>query len=137
MGRRPTTTLSDLRGKALKSATDQILAQGGKVAKPHKYSAKEAWLDGERFPSIKERDRYAALLLEQKAGLISGLERQPVFALMALGGGIVGTYKGDFRYLKKGDTVPTVEDSKGFKTPIYRRNKRHMKAQYGIDILES
>ncbi len=129
-------TLADLRGPHLKSATDQILAQGGKIKKPHKYQAKEAWLDGIKFPSIKERDRYAVLLQMQMAGMVSELERQPVYALM-VDGIIIGHYKADFRYRRKGETSLTVEDSKGVKTPLYQRSKKHMKAQYGIDILET
>ena len=29
------------------------------------------------------------------------------------------------------------EDVKGFKTPLYRWKKKHVAAQYGIDILET
>ena len=118
--------------------------------KGHKYRAKPTEVDGVRFASQKEARRYAELKLLERAGEIWDLELQPRFPLCvpsttgtvmgaakALAGtfdGRIGEYRGDFAYHDKSGRV--VEDVKGFKTPLYRWKKRHVEAQYGIEIRE-
>lgn len=113
-----------------------------------KYRAKPTVVDGVRFHSQKEARRYAELRLLEKAGEIWGLELQPAFPLLvhvmraakalAQGGTFrIGEYRGDFKYHDRAGTVPyVVEDVKGFKTPLYKWKKRHVEAQYGIQIRE-
>lgn len=55
----------------------------------------------------------------------------------------IGTYRADFSYWEPPISDPTttkhthvVEDVKGFKTPLYRWKKKHVEAQYGIEIRE-
>lgn len=79
----------------------------------HKYRAKQTILNGHKFPSKKEAERYQQLLLLARAGQITELEIQPRFELVA---GI--SYVADFRY-KEGDKV-VIEDTKGYQTPEFR-----------------
>ena len=117
-----------------------------------KYGAVKTTVDGIRFDSKKEAVRYCELKLLEKAGEIEDLELQPVFPLLVpstsgrvmraakaiVQGGTfqIGEYRGDFKYLdyKRGRIV---EDVKGFKTPLYRWKKKHVEAQYGIQIRET
>ena len=108
----------------------------------HKYHAKPTVVDGIRFASQKEARRYGELKLLEKAGKIDTLELQPVFELELFSRGEfhkLGTYRGDFKYWDKADTatpVEVVEDVKGFKTPLYKWKKKHVEAQYGVQIIE-
>ena len=118
--------------------------------RPHKYRAKPTTVDGIRFASMKEAKRYGELKLLEKAGEIWDLELQPKFPLSvpsttgtmmgaakALAGtfnGRIGEYRGDFAYHDRSGRV--VEDVKGFKTPLYKWKRKHVMAQYGIEIRE-
>lgn len=128
---------------------------------PSKYRAKRTVVDGVTFASQKEARRYQELRLLERAGEICQLELQPVFELVVvemtvgsrlkraaakmagrsthgIGHVAVGSYRGDFRY-RTGDDgtgAVVVEDVKGFKTPLYRWKKKHVEAQYGIQIRE-
>jgi len=114
---------------------------------PSKYRAKPQVVDGIRFASQKEARRYGELKLLEKIGVIRGLRLQPVFVLcpwMTDHSDIraIGKYVGDFAFDEcdhadghrgwKG----IVEDVKGFKTPLYKWKKKHVEAQYGIQIRE-
>ena len=117
-----------------------------------KYKAKPVEIDGIRFASQKEGRRYQELKLLERAGEIWDLELQPRFPLLvpstsgmvmraakaiAEGGSFrIGEYRGDFAYRDKRADGRVVEDVKGFKTPLYRWKKRHVEAQYGIEIRE-
>ena len=62
--------------------------------------------------------RYLFLKDEENKGLISNLERQPVYDLKGPDGKRVCRYIADFKYLRKGRQV--VEDYKGAITPVFR-----------------
>ena len=49
----------------------------------------------------------------------------------------MGRYEADFVYVDLTNGAVTVEDCKGFRTDLYIWKRKHMKAQYGIDILET
>lgn len=115
----------------------------------HKYHAIPTEVDGIRFASKKEARRYQDLRVCERGGYIIGLELQPAFELRSEDGKKIGTYKADFAYWQKQGSehvLPrtpaltaltyTVEDVKGFKTPLYRWKKKHVEAQYGIEIRE-
>jgi hypothetical protein len=112
--------------------------------RPHKYGAKPTVADGIRFASMKEAKRYQELKLLEKAGEIRELELQPAYPLLAPGRGNggayervhLGNYLADFRYREGKQGILRVEDVKGFKTPLYRWKKKHVEAQYGIEIRE-
>jgi hypothetical protein len=104
-----------------------------------KYGAVKVTVDGITFDSKREAQRYHELKLMEKAGQIMNLRLQPEFALRAWQNGnspIVGTYIADFSYLDILTNNRIVEDVKGFKTPLYRWKKKHVEAQYGIQIRE-
>lgn len=122
-----------------------------------KYKAKPTVVDGIRFHSQKEARRYQELRLLEKAGEIRNLRLQPAFDLYAMRPlntrgeqdytqELLGCYKGDFAYEtsyrvhREGKVYEhwrgVVEDVKGFKTPLYKWKKKHVEAQYGIEIRE-
>lgn len=105
----------------------------------HKYKAKPVTIDGIKFPSKREGKRYCELKLLQAAGMIRALELQPRFELHADTGNKVGEYIADFRYLEhtQAGWVCVVEDTKGFRTDLYKWKRRHVLAQYGIEIRET
>ncbi|MGE3583058.1 MAG: DUF1064 domain-containing protein [Hyphomonadaceae bacterium] len=100
----------------------------------HKYGAKAVVIDGRRFASTAEGNRYLELKILQRARRIAGLECQVRFDLHAAGGKKVATFVADFVYTRDGERV--VEDVKGYLTDMYRLKRRWMLAEYGIAIEE-
>lgn len=118
------------------------------LRRPHKYRAKATVVDGIRFHSKREAARYQELRLLEKAGEIWDLELQPTFPLCApsttgtIGGAVkalagtfdgrIGEYRADFAYHDRSGRI--VEDTKGYDTPLSKWKRKHVKAQYGIDV---
>jgi hypothetical protein len=100
----------------------------------NKYRNKPIVVDGIRFPSRKEATRYAELKLMERAGLVSNLRLQVTYPL-EINGVKVCSYRADFVYRENGKEI--VEDSKGFKTDIFRLKSKMMRAAYGIEIRET
>lgn len=100
-----------------------------------KYNNKPVYCDGIRFDSKLEMCRYQQLRLLEKAAKIEALETQ-VRIPLHVDGVKIGHYVADFRYKMGGDIV--VEDTKcaATKTPMYKWKKKHVKAEYGINIIE-
>lgn len=98
-----------------------------------KYGNKKTIVDGIKFDSKREAQRYGALQLMLKAGLISNLRLQVPYQI-TVNGMKVCKYVADFVYEDKG--VEIVEDVKGMKTPIYNLKKKLMKAVFGVVISE-
>lgn len=107
-----------------------------------KYGAQRTTVDGITFDSKAEAKRYGELKLLEKAGEIESLEVHPRYELIAASttgtvrGAIsplrsVGFYEADFSYY---DTERRVEDVKGRDTPLSKWKRKHVKAQYGIDV---
>jgi Protein of unknown function (DUF1064) len=99
----------------------------------HKYGAKPVTIDGIRFASTKEGNRYAELILLNRGGHIRQLELQPEFEHL-VDGKLMFTYRADFAYFEGEKRV--VEDVKGFKTPVYRLKKKIIEHAYHIEIRE-
>ena len=100
--------------------------------------------EGERFDSIRERNRWTALLASQRAGYIHDLERQVRVKLYAFGPeGIAAPVKFasnrtavhvvDFRYTDSSGNV-IWEDAKGVDTPVGKLKRAMVEAQLGITI---
>lgn len=120
------------------------------TARRSKYNAKKTEVDGLRFDSKREADRYLQLKLLEKAGEIHNLRLQhrivlTVFAKNAPRGfpmQKIGDYIADFAYCTCGTPADcigargVVEDAKGFRTPLYKWKKKHVEIQYGITIRE-
>jgi len=111
-----------------------------------KYHAKKTEVDGILFASQKEARRYQELRLMEKAGEIRGLCLQveyplDVFSALKHQEVRIGKYVADFQYqerdIARDEWRLVTEDTKGFKTPIYRWKCKHMAAQYGITIRET
>lgn len=114
----------------------EYLAMQRAEAQKSKYHAKPVTVDGIRFDSKREAERWQQLLLLYRAGEISNLRRQVPYVLIRksdYGRDIV--YRADFVYVDK-SCIEIVEDAKGFKTDIYRLKKRLMAEKYGIIIKE-
>lgn len=121
-------------------------------ATKNKYGNRAVSYQGIEFDSMKEANRYAALLMLQRAGEISELRTQVPFELIPAqyepdtvgprGGIRKGrcveksvVYKADFVYLnKRGETV--VEDTKGFRTADYIIKRKLMLFVHKIKIQE-
>ena len=100
-----------------------------------KYSNKKVRLDGYVFDSKAEAKRYGELLLLAAAKHIHELRVHPRYPLHVQGK-IIGHYVPDFDYWSGNEPIPTVEDVKGMKTPLYRWKKKHFEAQYGWKLVE-
>lgn len=101
-----------------------------------KYHAKKTIVDGIKFDSKKEANRYCQLKILEKMGLIKGLELQVPFQLIPKSvHGRAIKYIADFVYYENGERV--VEDAKGFKTDVYKLKKRLMSEVHGIEIKET
>lgn len=108
-----------------------------------KYHAKKTVVDGIKFDSRKEAERWQELKLLEKAGEISGLKRQVRFELIPAQkdketGKVIEracSYVADFYYMEGGK--PVIEDVKGLKTDVYRIKKKLMLQRYGIRIKET
>jgi len=100
----------------------------------NKYRAIQTTVDGIKFHSGKEANRYLELKLLQRAGEISDLKLQIPFELWVNEIKIC-KYIADFAYKEKGKLV--VEDSKGVLTDTYKLKKKLMKAIYNIEVLET
>lgn len=102
-------------------------------AKPNKYGAEKAVVDGILFDSKHEAHCWHVLRMMEQAGQITGLKRQVPFHLHT-NGLQVCSYKADFEWWT-GDRLH-VGDAKGFRTPLYRLKKKMFEAEYGIEIQE-
>lgn len=99
-----------------------------------KYNSERTKVDNLLFDSKREAKRYGELKLLEKAGQIRNLELQPIFPLI-VEGVKVAEYRGDFAYFEANKRV--VEDSKGFRTPVYKLKRRLLLAVYpGLDHRE-
>lgn len=103
--------------------------------RPNKYGAVKTTVDGTKFDSKREANRYLALKARESAKEIRDLKTQvkyPVFIKEKK----ICDYIADFTYFS-GDGDLIVEDCKGFKTAMYRLKKKLVEASYGIRILET
>jgi hypothetical protein len=101
-----------------------------------KYNARKVQYDGYTFDSLRECARYKELVLLQHADEIKNLALQVPFDAI-INGKKCFRYKADFVYRRKDSDVDTVEDCKGFPTPVYRIKKKVIEAMYDIRILET
>lgn len=106
----------------------------------NKYGNKKIVRDGKTFDSLKEYRRFCELLLLERGGAITDLERQVKFELIPsqkINGKVAEracTYVADFVYTENGKKV--VEDTKGFKTKDYIIKRKLMLYIHGIRIRE-
>lgn len=104
------------------------------------YSKYRAWpvtIDGIKFSSQLEGNRYKILKLRERAGDITGLELQPQFILLesfdCRGKHYRGVkFKADFTYYEGGQKV--VEEIKGYSVRDYPIRKKLFLLKYGDEI---
>ena len=107
-----------------------------------KYHSRKVIVDGEKYDSKKEFNRFCQLLLLERAGEIQNLKRQVRFELIPSQkdpetGKVIErpvTYLADFVYDQDGQTI--VEDVKGFKTTDYILKRKMCLFLLGIRIKE-
>ena len=104
--------------------------------------AERLGIHGLWFASKKEAQRYLELKAFERIDAISNLRCQVEFDLTVISKVDereikIGVYVADFVYRRTGETQLVIEDTKGMKTPLYKRSRRHFEAQYGLRILET
>ena len=113
---------------------------GGTQTK-NKYGNRVTYVDGVRFDSKREAERYTVLLVRLKTGEISRLKLQPEFtiteAYMMPDGRKVKAqrYRADFSYVLP-DGREVVEDVKteGTKTQVFVNKQKLIYEKYGIEV---
>lgn len=107
-----------------------------------KNHARKAEVDGIQFNSVKEANRYREPCFLQKAGEISGLERQEKYVLIPRQLGKDGkvaerecAYVADFCYRDRSGKL-VVEDTKGYRTRDYIIKRKLMLYVHGVRITE-
>lgn len=107
---------------------------GLEVPRPSKYRSRKVVVDGIRFDSKKEADKYCELKLLKKAGIVKEIVLQPLFLLqpayMHRGKKIRAiTYRADFK-VTYADGRIVVIDVKGYRTKEYQLKKKMFLARY-------
>lgn len=105
-----------------------------------KYHSKKVVVDGIKFDSKKEANRWKVLSMLEQVGQIQDLKRQVRFELIPaqrIDGKVVEracTYVADFTYYRDNQLV--VEDVKGFKTSEYVMKRKLLLYTHGLRITE-
>ena len=108
----------------------------------NKYGNDKIIVQGIKFDSKREAQRFQHLRLMERAGLISDLKLQVPIPLIGQYGPLKGasgralTYRADFTYIDTSTGKLIVNDAKGFETTAYKLKKAILAAQ-GIEIMES
>lgn len=106
-----------------------------------KFRNKKTVIDGLKFDSKKEANRWLVLKMLERSGEISNLQRQVPFILLEKEQGVNGEtlrqmkYIADFVYNDK-EGNRHVEDVKGVRTDVYKIKKRLMWHIHKINVEE-
>lgn len=108
-------------------------------AKRNKYHNKKVLIDGIKFDSNKEGNRYKELKLLESKGIITDLQLQVKYELQPsykMNDKTIRAinYVADFTY--RLDNKLIIEDTKGYRTEVYRLKKKMFEFRYGIEIKE-
>lgn len=129
-------TIQDLQASKVADINPQLFEKVEQLpAKRSKYGNTETEIDGIKFDSKREANRYRELLLLLKAGEIGLLRLQVEYELNP-GGSHSLKYIADFVYIIVATGQEVVEDVKGYRTREYKKKKRLMKKVHGITIKE-
>lgn len=108
----------------------------------NKFSAKKCTIDGIKFDSRREGERYKMLKLKRDAGQIIKLEIHPKFEIHICGD-LICRYIADFSYWTVGGhfsncreefVVEDVKSKPTAKLPYFRLKLKLVKAVHGIDV---
>jgi len=100
-----------------------------------KYKNIKVTVDGIKFDSRKEARRYTELKMMERCGLIQNLELQKPFELQPTFRKKGKTYRAikyiaDFVYYDKQREQIVIEDTKGFRTEVYKIKKKLFEYKY-------
>ena len=103
-----------------------------------KYHNKKTFIDGIKFDSKLEAERYAQLKILERAGVIRDLELQPEYELIPSFRKNGNTwrrtvYKADFRYILSENDKTIIEDVKGSTaviTDVFRLKQKLFEYKY-------
>ena len=138
-------TEDDLKRFQDKRTLDQIGRDNGLTPKKSRYRSEPVIVDGVRYASKKQYQRWCQLQMLERAGKIADLRREVPFEL-APAVILDGRKKSALRYFADatyidGETLKLVcEDTKSpitRKDPVYRIKKHLMATVRGIEILET
>ena len=107
----------------------------------NKYGNIKTVVDGIKFDSKKEANRYQELKVLKSIGKIENLKLQPRYELQPkyrINGRNIRNleYKADFEYIDKKTGEIITEDVKGMKTPVYKIKKKLFEYKYNREIKE-
>ena len=122
-----------MRASWVRAVSGGVPFEDGAMKSKSKYGNKKIAVDGIKFDSKREAQRYGALQLMLKAGLISNLRLQVPYQIV-INGKKCFKYLADFVYDDGGKEI--IEDVKGFRTPVYRLKKKIVEAWFGVVIVE-
>jgi hypothetical protein len=105
------------------------------MERDRKYHNKPTDVDGLRFDSRAEANRYGELKLLLLGGAITDLTIHPRWPLR-VNGVVVGTYVGDFAYSDVASGRFIIEDVKVARTAVYLLKRKLMLALHGLVITE-
>lgn len=101
------------------------------------YNKKTQTIDGMVFDSKKEASRWGQLKLMERAGLIKDIQTQVKFELIPKQEGERAcSYVADFVYTDCNTGKKVVEDTKGYRTEVYRIKRKLMLWVHNIKIIE-
>ena len=120
------------RGKQERMSSAEY--RGQPKAKRSKYGNTRVTVDGIRFDSKAESERWFTLKLWQQQGIIYNLRRQVTYKLLGAAGEVACRYKADFDYFDTGTGQPVTEDVKGFETDVFKLKARMFRNQFGREI---
>ncbi len=117
----------------------------GRQASKLKYRSKPITLDGIRFASLKEAERYQHLKFLERAGEIRDLKIHPKFPLTCDGKPLVlrserypngrkVNYYADFEYIDCETGARVIEDVKGMDTQLSKLKRSIVEANYGVSV---
>jgi hypothetical protein len=106
------------------------------IKKGSKYGNRIVIVDGKKFHSAAEGERYKTLRLREKRGKIFNLECQPRYPVRhPETNQLCFTYIADFRYLDANNNI-IVEDVKGMRTPVFILKKKLVRIFLNVHIVE-
>lgn len=112
-----------------------------KYSRSNKYNNQKYLVNGIKFDSKLEAKRYLQLKELEKNGTIKDLKRQVPFIIQDEYKRKDGkkirpiTYKADFTYINDLNNL-VVEDTKGYRTDVYKLKKKLVEKKYNIIIQE-
>ena len=128
--------------RACAAAAQEHRGEGNVSERRAKYGNSKAERGALRFDSQKEAKRYDELMVMLRAGMIADLRLQPQFTLQESyitedGQRIRAIrYTADFSYRYGGELVVEDVKSRATRTKEYLRNRKMLRAKYGIAIKE-